>query len=60
MELIAALIAFTLVTLTAMIIGLLTPRQNRPAKRKPQITEYRGPYFNAHGREVERSGRRVL
>ena len=59
-EILAALIAFTLVTLTVMLIGLLSPRSHKPAERKPNPTPYVGPHYNAHGREIVRVGRRVL
>ena len=60
LESLAALIAFTLVTLTVMLIGLLSPRSHKPAKRKPNPTPYVGPRYNAHGREMARVGRSVL
>lgn len=60
MEFIAASIAFALVTLTAMIIGLLSPRKPNVAERKPNPTPYVGPCYNAHGREIEPQGRRII
>ena len=60
MEMIAALIAFGLVTATAMLVHALSPRVPAPAKRKPQVTEYVGPRFTIHGREIVQTGRRVL
>lgn len=41
----------------AVIIAALTPRA---PKGKPEGTEYRGPLYTAHGREIGRHGRRVL
>lgn len=60
MELIAAAIAFGLTCATVMLVGALSPRTVKPAKRKPVVTEYRGPRYTAHGREIVRTGRRVL
>lgn len=60
MELIAASIAFGLTLSFAMLVAVLSPGTFASAKRKPRITEYRGPYYNRHGREVIRTGRLVL
>lgn len=37
-----------------MLIGALSPAKPAAKPRKPVITEYRGPIYTAHGREVFR------
>ena len=60
MEFIAATIAFGLTFATVILVDALSPSTSKPAKRKPEISEYSGPRFTPHGREVIQTGRRVL
>ena len=60
MELIAAAIAFGLTFAMVMLVGAFLPRTVKPVKREPEVTEYRGPLYTEHGREIIQTGRRVL
>ena len=55
----AALIAFLATTAFAMLASWATYKA--PATpRKPEVTEYVGPRFTAHGREIQQTGRRII
>lgn len=55
----AAIIAFFATTAFAMLASWMTYKAPA-APRKPEVTEYVGPRFTAHGREIHQTGRRVL
>lgn len=55
-----AAIAFAAAFILSVLIAALSPAKPKAAERKPEITEYTGPRFTAHGREVQKTGRRVI
>lgn len=57
--LLAAALAFFSTTALAMLVSWATYKAP-PAPRKPEISEYVGPRFTAHGRVIQKTGRRVI
>jgi len=54
-----ALIAFFATTAFAMLASWLTYKAPA-APRKPEVVEYTGPNYTFYGREVAKTGRRVI
>lgn len=52
--LLAAAFAFIAAFGLTVLVAALSPAEPAPKARKPVITEYRGPIYTAHGREVIR------
>jgi hypothetical protein len=55
----AAALAFFATVVFAMLASWATYKAP-PAPRKPEVSEYIGPRFTAHGREIQQTGRRII